>query len=244
MSGSAFEIELDEVTLARARRGDLPARERIFRLYHQPAYAIAYRVCHCPELAQDVTQEAFISAFTRLKQFRGDAPFWGWLRRVVVNHAISALRRAPGGTNVEFEDYHACEESQAGRIELGLDLGEALAQLDGADRAVVWLYDVEGYSHIEIAGIFGLTESFSKTRLSRARARLRELIDPSARPDGDHDAGPGSEPKSDVRCAEDVPGDRHVTETEEPGASNTFRSGCDDRDIETPNLPSGMPVTG
>jgi RNA polymerase sigma-70 factor (ECF subfamily) len=183
MSGSAFDIELDDLTLARARRGDLPACERIFRLYHQPAYAIAFRVCQCPELAQDITQEAFISAFRRLRQFRGDAPFWGWLRRVVVNHAISALRRQPRREMVEFADHHASAAGDAGRIELGLDLNEALARLDGEDRTVVWLYDVEGYSHAEIAAFFGLTESFSKTRLSRAHARLRELIRPSLRPE-------------------------------------------------------------
>lgn len=184
MSGLAFDIELDDVTLARARRGDLPACERIYRLFQQPAYTIAYRVCQCPDTAQDITQEAFIHAFGRLRQFRGDAPFWGWLRRVVVNHAISTLRRAPRHESVAIEDHHAAVPGDAGRIELGLDLADALAQLDAEDRAVVWLYDVEGYSHAEIAGFFDLTESFSKTRLSRAHARLRELMHSSMRPEG------------------------------------------------------------
>ncbi len=109
----------------------------------------------------------------------------------MVNHAISALRRAPRFDAVELEEHHACADSDSSRIELGLDLAEALAQLDSEDRAVVWLYDVEGYSHAEIADFFGLTESFSKTRLSRARVRLRELIHPSMDPrDPDLTAGP------------------------------------------------------
>lgn len=244
MSGSAFDIELDEVTLSRARRGDLPARERIFRLYHQPAYAIAYRVCHCPELAQDVTQEAFISAFTRLKQFRGDAPFWGWLRRVVVNHAISALRRAPGAAIVELEDYHACEESDAGRIELGLDLGEALAQLDRADRAVVWLYDVEGYSHAEIAEYFGLTESFSKTRLSRARARLRELIHPSNGPDGESSADSKPATGSGARQAARSGAPFDDSGDESGARPARTAAGHGDDDPVTSNLSAGMPASG
>lgn len=82
MTGSAFYIHLDEVTLARAKRGDLRACETIYRSYQVPAYTIAVRVCSCRELARDVTQEAFINAFKRLPQFRGEAPFWGWLRRV------------------------------------------------------------------------------------------------------------------------------------------------------------------
>ncbi|HET6565103.1 MAG TPA: sigma-70 family RNA polymerase sigma factor [Xanthomonadales bacterium] len=176
MSGSAFDIVLDELTLARARKGDLRACETIYRLYQGPAFTIAYRICQCPNLAQDVLQEAFINAFKRLKQFRGDAPFWGWLRRVVVNQAISMLRKQPALAPVELEDYHAIIEGDHNRVELGTDLAAAFGQLEAEDRSVVWLHDVEGYNHTEIAELFGMTESFSKTRLSRARARLRELL--------------------------------------------------------------------
>ena len=185
MTQSAFDIELDEFTLARARRGDVAACETLFRLYNRPAYSIAFRVCQCPQLAQDVTQEAFISAFRRIGQFRGDSPFWGWMRRVVVNHAISALRRQPKSAPVELEEHHASAPGQQERIGLSMDLEKALSKLSSEDRTVVWLHDVEGYNHKEIASFFDRTESFSKTRLSRARARLRELIDPLMNPSGD-----------------------------------------------------------
>ena len=59
-----------------------------------------------------------------------------------------------------------------------MDLDSALAMLGQEDRSVVWLHDVEGYNHKEIADLFGKTESFSKTRLSRARAKLREMLEP------------------------------------------------------------------
>jgi RNA polymerase sigma-70 factor (ECF subfamily) len=177
----AFDITLDELTLARARRGDVAACEIIFRLFNGPAYALAFRVCHCPQLAQDVTQEAFINAFRRLGQFRGDAPFWGWLRRVVVNQAISTMRQQPRGVLVELEEYHSQQIPLAPSCDLALDLEAALAKLNYEDRTIVWLHDVEGYGHKDIARLFGMTESFSKTRLSRARAALRKLIDPSGR---------------------------------------------------------------
>jgi len=176
MSGSAFDIVLDELTLARARRGDLHACESIYRLYQGPAYTIAYRICQCPSLAQDVLQEAFINAFKRLRQFRGDAPFWGWLRRVIINQAISMLRRQPDFAPLELSEFHGSIAGDQGRVELSTDLSDAFAQLEPQDRTVVWLHDVEGYNHSEIAELFGMTESFSKTRLSRARARLRELL--------------------------------------------------------------------
>ena len=195
MSHSAFDIELDDLTLARARRGDIAACEALFRLFHQPAYALAFRVCQCPQLAQDVTQEAFINAFRRIRQFRGDAPFWGWLRRVVVNQAISALRKLPRLDAVELDEHHAVHHGEESRIDSAMDLDLAFSKLNAHDRAVVWLHDVEGYGHIEIAALFGMTESFSKTRLSRAHARLRELIDPCMRPT----AG-GAEPASNRPC--------------------------------------------
>jgi len=177
MAQSPFDIELDEMTLALARRGNLPACERIFRAFQQPAFSVAFRICQCRETAQEVTQEAFITVFRKFRQFRGDAPFWGWLRRVVVNQAISTLRRSPGSRETEFQDYHAAAEGGQEGIGLAMDLESALASLDAEDRAVVWLHDVEGYGHKEIGELFGMTESFSKTRLSRARARLRSLLE-------------------------------------------------------------------
>ncbi len=106
MAHSGFDIEIDEVTLAGARRGDVGACEKIYRLYQRPAYTVAFRVCRCREMAQEVMQEAFITAFSRIGQFRGESPFWGWLRRVVVNHAISTLRKQPKVEIVEFEERH------------------------------------------------------------------------------------------------------------------------------------------
>ena len=177
MAQSPFDIEVDEITLAQARRGSLPACERIFRSFQQPAYSVAFRICQCRETAQEVTQEAFITVFRNMGQFRGDAPFWGWLRRVVVNQAISTLRRRPKAPELEFQDYHAPAEDGREQVSLALDLESALLALDNEDRAVVWLHDVEGYGHQEIGEMFGKTESFSKTRLSRARAKLRDLLD-------------------------------------------------------------------
>ncbi len=177
MSQSPFEIELDEMTLARARRGDMGACEQIYRKFQQPAYSVAFRICQCRELSRDVTQEAFITAFRKIHQFRGDAPFWGWLRRVVVNHTISALRKLPGADAVELQEFHARTDAEQEKIGLSLDLASALSTLNQEDRAVVWLHDVEGYNHREIASLFGKTESFSKTRLSRARAKLRAALD-------------------------------------------------------------------
>ena len=176
MTGTGFDIHLDEVTLAGAKRGDMRACEKIYRSYHTPAYTLAVRICKCRELAQEVTQEAFITAFKRVKQFRGESPFWGWLRRVVVNHAISSLRKLPRHDAIELEDYMAHTSGDQEGLGRAMDLSQALEQLSDEDRTVVWLHDVEGYKHREIAQFVCKTESYSKTRLNRARKRLRSLI--------------------------------------------------------------------
>ncbi|MGB5290048.1 MAG: RNA polymerase sigma factor [Lysobacterales bacterium] len=182
MKGSGFDIELDELTLAGAKRGDMRACELIYRKYHTQAFTVAIRICNNRELAQDVTQEAFINAFKRMHQYRGDSPFWGWLRRVVVNHAISALRKLPRHDAVELEDYMSPRKGDQDGVGQCMDLEQALAQLNNEDRVVVWLHDVEGYKHLEIAKLVGKTESYSKTRLNRARAKLRALISASDTP--------------------------------------------------------------
>ena len=169
-------MELDELTLAGAKRGDMRACEKIYRMYHKKAFTVAIRICNNRELAQDVTQEAFINAFKRIRQYRGDSPFWGWLRRVVVNHTISALRKLPRFDAVELEDYMCPGNGDQDSLGQCMDLEQALTQLSSEDRMVVWLHDVEGYKHREIGELVGKTESYSKTRLNRARARLRELI--------------------------------------------------------------------
>ena len=94
MANTAFEIEIDEITLAGARRGDMRACEKIYRQFQRPAFTVAVRVCHCREMAQDVTQEAFITAFRRIGQFRGDSPFWGWLRQLSRSTSVGQLLRA------------------------------------------------------------------------------------------------------------------------------------------------------
>jgi RNA polymerase sigma factor (sigma-70 family) len=182
MKGSGFDMELDELTLAGAKRGDMRACEKIYRMYQAKAFTVAMRVCNNRELAQDVTQEAFINAFKRIKQYRGDSPFWGWLRRVIVNHAISALRKLPRHDAVELEDYMCPGNGDQDSLGQCMDLEQALQQLNDEDRMVVWLHDVEGYKHLEIAEMVGKTESYSKTRLNRARAKLRVLISESNTP--------------------------------------------------------------
>ena len=182
MATSNFRIDLDEMTLARARKGNRRACEQIYRLFQRPAYTLAYRICQCPDMAQDVVQDAFIVLFRKLDQFRGEAPFWGWLRRIIANHAISALRRKPREVSLDLVTEQGTTSESHFRIHSTMDANRILAALSDADRTVVWLHDVEGYNHREIAEMMDKSESYSKTRLSRARQRMRDWLDVGAEP--------------------------------------------------------------
>lgn len=167
---------LENETLAAARAGDMRACEAIYRQFERPVYTLALRISGQQEEALDVLQDTFIHAFERLDQFRGDGPFWPWLKQVAVSQALMRLRRekrfrlwqrsAGGG-----------EPEQPGPDGMDRDLAAALAELPATSRAVVWLYDVEGYTHAEIARLMGRSLSFSKSQLARAHARLRAALE-------------------------------------------------------------------
>lgn len=118
--------------------------------------------------------------------FRGDAPLGAWIRRVAVSKALMFLRSAwvQRGQSLDGEweasVTGACGGGNPLRHEQAIDLDAALDALPALGRTVVWLHDVEGFTHKEIAGLLGKTESFSKSQLSRAYQKLRPLLDAEA----------------------------------------------------------------
>lgn len=178
-----FFAVVDDLQLARARKGDLDALEYLYRLYAEPVSNLARRICRSAQEAEEVVQETFLEMVRSVKSFRGEGAFGAWLRRITVSKALTVLRvrerRAENdcGSAAELEGpavfQTAVAEASGWRK---VDLERALALLPDDARVVVWLFDVEGLTHREIADLFGRTASFSKSRLSRAHARLRELL--------------------------------------------------------------------
>jgi RNA polymerase sigma-70 factor (ECF subfamily) len=137
-------------------------------------------------VAEDVFQDTMMALFQRLPDFRGEAPLGAWLRQIAISKCLMLLRspwhRARLRLGNEAEDDSApvlaALATPAPPVE-GLDVERALASLSPTARAVVWLYEVEGYSHEEIARQFGRSISFSKSQLARAHARLRAWFEPN-----------------------------------------------------------------
>jgi len=182
---SAFAITTDELLVTRARSGDLEALEAVYRAYEGPVYNLARRLCRRPEDAEDVLQETFVEIMKSIHRFRGEGSFAGWIRKVAASKALMRLRQARCRESEEFAEDDppgmpatAASASRAARVgDVRVDLETALARLPERTRAVVWLHDVEGYTHEEIAGMMGMTPSFSKSQLARAHARLRAWLE-------------------------------------------------------------------
>ncbi len=169
---SAFAVETSPELLAGLRRRESTAFATLYRMFERPIHNMAWRMLADREEAREVLQDTFLQVHTRIEQFRGDAPFWSWLRKIAVNAALVRLRssRPPHG---ELDDQMPGEASS---LPDWLDLEQGLAQLPAQTRSVLWLHLVEGYSHEEIALEFGRSLSFSKSQVQRGARRLRELM--------------------------------------------------------------------
>jgi RNA polymerase sigma factor (sigma-70 family) len=184
---SAQTTTVDELLLARAKAGNEAALETLFRHFEAPVYTLARRLTRTPHDAEDVLQETFLEVVRSIGRFRGEGSFAGWIRRVAASKALMRLRQQASRIpeqelSEELADAVAADRNHGvapiATAPERLDLEAALARLPGTARIVIWLHDVEGYSHEEIAAMAGKTASFSKSQLARAHARLRELLSP------------------------------------------------------------------
>lgn len=163
----------------------MKAHEVLYRTYGTPVYTLAVRMLQSPAHADDVLQETSIEVIRKIDTVRDDGAFAGWVKRIAVNKCLGHLRSAwhrLAAPSVVPEDsgddgWHGGDDGrEAASVDGGLDAERALALLPPLARAVVWLYDVEGYTHQEIGEMMGKTTSFSKSQLSRAHQSLRELL--------------------------------------------------------------------
>ena len=171
---------LSDTTIARARRGDLAALEAVFRAVEGPVFSLARRLCGHWQDAEDVLQETFMEVVRSLPRFRGDCPLPAWVKRVAASKALMRLRAHSRRREAFVEADRIPGRSAPPHDHVGhrVDLEGALQALTPTARAVVWLHDVEGYTHEEIAELAGRSVSFSKSQLARAHGRLRECLEP------------------------------------------------------------------
>ncbi|MFY1830422.1 RNA polymerase sigma factor [Myxococcus fulvus] len=175
----------DAVLVSAARRGDREALEALLARYSSPVYRFGLRLCGSEDAARDVLQETLVTAFRGLHAFRGQARLSTWLYQVARSHCSRERRKeARGGARVSLDAPAARRvaspepalDDVAHARELGAVLREALGTLSASDREVLVLRDVEGLSAEEAARRTGIDVRAHKSRLHRARMRLREKL--------------------------------------------------------------------
>ncbi len=175
------DISIDPAIVRRAAEGDGRAHEILYRAFSTPVYSLCLRFTRVPAHAEDLVQETFIEVMRSIPGFRGDASIGTWIRRIAVSKALMFLRSAwtsrAQALGEDWEDINSgVEPGQHHHPDDAMDLDAALNNLPDVSRTVVWLHDVEGFTHKEIAEFMGKTESFSKSQLSRAYQRLRPML--------------------------------------------------------------------
>jgi len=185
---SQVELAREQELVSRAQKGDRAAFAALLREHQDEVYTLARRLVGDPHMASDVAQEALIRAWRALPRFRGDSRLSTWLYRITVNTAWTHKKRAGRNRATSIDDHldvaapaGADHPEVAGEIlELRGRLRSALDRLPDAQREVVVLKDIYGWSHSEIAESMGISVTAAKVRLHRARARLARDLEESA----------------------------------------------------------------
>ena len=168
----------EQEDVRRATAGDMEAFERLYRTHVAQIHGLTRRMLG-EEWADEVTQDVFVRAWTKLDTFRGDSAFGTWLHRVAVN-LVLARRKELGRSRDRFiADGEAAlqwESRTTIRPTTRLELEAALTKLPYGARQVFVLHDVEGYRHREIAEMLGVTTGTTKAQLHRARMILRQYV--------------------------------------------------------------------
>ena len=159
--------------------GDQKAFYEIYQLYSKAMFNICFRILGVQEVAEDVLQEAFVNAFQSIKSYQGKASFGAWLKKIVVNKAISHLRKQHLDM-VELDDrFDMKDDKDVDDLNLILKIEtirEAIQKLPNGFRVVFSLYLLEGYDHQEIAEILDISVSTSKSQYNRAKKKLRDIL--------------------------------------------------------------------
>jgi RNA polymerase sigma factor (sigma-70 family) len=176
-------IEKNSKLVERCKQGDQKAQYEVYKLYSKAMYNICFRFLKHEGEAEDILQDAFVDAFTKIESFRQESSFGLWLKQIVVNKAINQLRTRrldlvdlEEGRIVPFEnedDSYLCEEEMTYEVER---VNKAIMELPNGYRAVLSLYLLEGYDHEEISEVLEISESTSRTQYMRGKKKLLALL--------------------------------------------------------------------
>jgi len=169
---------INQRLIKKSANGHRKSQFKLYDLYHEAIYITIYRICGDRTLAEDIMQEAFLTAFQKLKQWNQDAEFGAWLKKIAVNKTIDELKKNKLFTT-EIKEIHDKEE-EIENIKLPQvsqeDIKELLLKLPDKYRAIISLFLFEGYDHNEISQILKISSGNSRSLYSRAKKKMIEQI--------------------------------------------------------------------
>ncbi len=184
-------VKTESFSMQALRDGDMAEFARLVEAYSGTIYRLALKMLNNPQDAEDILQETFIKAFRNLKSFNGRSSLSTWLYRIATNEALMQLRRKrPDSISIDepvetdegeqeprqIVDWCCLPEDELMNAESRAYLDKAIDTLPETLKVVFLLRDIEGLSTLEVAEVLNLSETAVKTRLSRARLRLREEL--------------------------------------------------------------------
>ena len=160
-------------------RGDRKAQFDLYRLYSQAMYNICLRMVNDDLDAEDLLQQSFVDVFTKMNSFRYESSIGAWIKRIVVNNCINFLKkRRLQIQSLDDSFLQVADDLPLDRYSINVDaINGAIRKLPDGYRVVFSLYLFEGYDHQEIGSILGITEATSKSQFSRAKKKLRDLLE-------------------------------------------------------------------
>jgi RNA polymerase sigma-70 factor (ECF subfamily) len=177
MEFKIYRAKEDEL-IQRCLRRERDAQRQLYDTYSSKMYALCHRYVKSSMEAEDVLVTAFMKVFDKIGQFKSEGSFEGWIRRIMVNEALTYLRRNRAmylETDLEYADREPDYAQLGDHLEVE-DLMNMIQELPTGYRIVFNLYAIDGYSHKEIADHLGISENTSKSQLSRARAHLQKTL--------------------------------------------------------------------
>ena len=166
--------------LHRCKNGERSAQFEIYKLYYKAMYNTSFRILKDSFEAEDVMQESFLVAFTKLGTFKGDVAFGAWLKRIVINKSITQIRKSHKFDHVTLEvipdQIEENKEDSEYTMLKAKDILEGINQLKDNYRLAITLNLIEGYDYEEIGEIMNISYQNSRTIISRAKNKLRQLL--------------------------------------------------------------------
>ncbi len=168
----------EHLLIENCRKKDQKAQKEVFDKYSPKMLGICNRYLRDFDQAEDVMVGGFVKVFSRIDQYKGDGSFEGWVRRIMVNEALTFIRKNKNmylEVDIEVADREPDYSTLSNSLEAN-DLLKLVHDLPTGYRTVFNMYAIEGYSHKEIAKALGISENTSKSQLSRARVLLQKQL--------------------------------------------------------------------